>query len=39
MAGKVGFVELEKYILEQGMPTMKSGRLEMLENILNDYIR
>lgn len=38
MSGKVGLVELEKYILEQGMPEMKSGRLEMLENILNDYI-
>jgi xylose isomerase len=38
MAGTVGFEELEKYILENGMPAMKSGRLEMLENILNDYI-
>jgi len=38
MSGQVGFAELEKYILEQGMPVMKSGRLEMLENILNDYI-
>ncbi len=38
MAGQVGFAELEKYILENGMPVMHSGRLEMLENILNDYI-
>lgn len=39
MAGDVGFAELEKYILENGMPRMQSGRLEMLENLLNDYIR
>jgi len=38
MKGEVGLVELEKYILEQGMPVMKSGRLELLENILNEYI-
>ncbi|HOC24216.1 MAG TPA: xylose isomerase, partial [bacterium] len=38
MAGQVGFAELEKYILEKGMPVMRSGRLEMLENLLNDYI-
>ena len=38
MAGETDFDELEKYILEQGLPQMKSGRQEMLENMLNDYI-
>lgn len=39
MAGQVGFVDLEKYILDNGLPRMKSGRLEMLENLINQYIR
>ena len=38
MAGEVGFEELERFILQNGMPAMKSGRLEMLENMLNEYI-
>jgi xylose isomerase len=37
--GEVGFEELEQYTLEHGEPELQSGRQEMLENILNDYIR
>ena len=36
--GEVGFKELEAYTLENGEPEIKSGRQEMLENILNEYI-
>ncbi|MBN1765309.1 MAG: xylose isomerase [Sedimentisphaerales bacterium] len=36
--GKVGFEELEQYILAKGEPELRSGRQEMLENMLNDYI-
>jgi xylose isomerase len=37
--GKVGFEELEKYMLEKGNPDKNvSGRQEMLENILNRYV-
>ncbi|MGD0077719.1 MAG: xylose isomerase [Sedimentisphaerales bacterium] len=35
---KVGFEELESYILEHGEPEVQSGRQELLENLLNDYI-
>jgi xylose isomerase len=35
---KVGFEELESYILEHGEPELQSGRQELLENLLNDYI-
>lgn len=38
-SGKVGFEELEQHTLKNGEPTLQSGRQEMLENILNDYIR
>ena len=37
-AGKVGFEELEAYTLKNGEPEVQSGRQEMLENILNEYI-
>jgi len=37
-AGRMDFVKLEKYILEKGEPKLQSGRQELLENILNDYI-
>ncbi|MDI9602571.1 MAG: xylose isomerase [Acidobacteriota bacterium] len=38
-AGEVGFKELEAYMLEKGeIAPNTSGRQEMLENILNDYI-
>ena len=35
----IGFVELEKYMLEKGeADANKSGRQELIENIINDYI-
>jgi len=37
--GRVGFKQLEKYTLENGEPKVRSGRQEMLENILNEYIK
>jgi len=38
-AGRVGFAELSKYMLDKGDITPnESGRVEMLENILNEYI-
>jgi xylose isomerase len=36
--GKAGLEDMEKYILENGMPAMMSGRQEMLENIINSYL-
>jgi xylose isomerase len=37
--GKVGFVELEKYMLGKGNPEPNaSGRQEMIENIINEYL-
>ena len=36
--GKVGFKELEAYALKNGVTPNKSGRQEMLESILNQYI-
>ena len=36
--GKHSLSTLEKFVLENGEPTPKSGRQEMLEGILNDYI-
>jgi xylose isomerase len=37
--GKVGFVELEKYMLAKGNPAPNaSGRQEMIENIINEYL-
>ena len=36
--GKVGFKELEAYALKNNVTKNKSGRQEMLENILNQYI-
>ncbi len=35
---KVGFEELEAYTLKNGEPELQSGRQEMIENILNEYI-
>jgi len=35
---RVGFEELEAYILKHGEPELQSGRQELLENLLNDYI-
>jgi len=36
--GKVGFKELEAYVLEHGEPELTSGRQEMLEAIFNQYL-
>ncbi|HAV64916.1 MAG TPA: xylose isomerase [Verrucomicrobiales bacterium] len=36
--GKVGFKELEKYILKAGEPKLESGRQEFLENLINEFI-
>ncbi|TXT20171.1 MAG: xylose isomerase, partial [Planctomycetota bacterium] len=37
--GKVGFTELEKYMLGKGNPDPnESGRQEMIENIINEYL-
>jgi len=36
--GKAGFRELEAYTLRNGEPVIRSGRQEMLEAILNQYI-
>ena len=38
MSGKVGFRDLEQWIIKNGKPELESGRQEMLENILNSYI-
>jgi xylose isomerase len=37
--GKVGLAELEAYTLKNGEPALQSGRQEMVENVLNEYIR
>ncbi len=37
-SGKSSFAKLEAYTLKNGEPELQSGRQEMLENILNDYI-
>jgi xylose isomerase len=36
--GKVGFEELEKYAFKNEKIVNKSGRQEMLEAVLNEYI-
>jgi len=36
--GRLDFEQLEAYTLEHGEPQIKSGRQELLENLLNDYI-
>ena len=38
-ARKVGFEELEQYTLQHGEPEVRSGRQEMIENVLNEYIQ
>ncbi len=37
-SGTAGFDEMEAYTLEHGEPAIKSGRQELIENILNEYI-
>ena len=36
--GEVGFEELEAYTLKNGEPMIGSGRQEMLENLVNEFI-
>jgi xylose isomerase len=36
---KIRFEQLEAYTLEHGEPKIQSGKQEMLENLLNEYIR
>jgi xylose isomerase len=36
--GKVTFGQLEQYTLKKGEPKLQSGRQELLENLLNEYI-
>jgi xylose isomerase len=38
ISGKVGFMEIEKWVMRQRRPVLESGRQELLENILNSYI-
>jgi xylose isomerase len=38
MSGKAGLEDADKWVLKQGAPVLQSGRLEMLENILNSYL-
>ena len=37
-AGQVSFEDLEKHALAHGEPQLASGRQEMLENLLNEFI-
>ena len=37
-ARTTSFEELEAYALQNGEPTIASGRQEMLENLINDFI-
>jgi xylose isomerase len=37
-SGSVGFEELEAYVLKNGEPLVASGRQEMLENLVNEFI-
>ncbi|MCH8217944.1 MAG: xylose isomerase [Planctomycetes bacterium] len=36
--GKIGFAELEAYTHKNGEPKIQSGRQELMENMLNEYI-
>jgi len=36
---QVGFEELEEYTISNGEPEVQSGRQELAENVLNDYIK
>ena len=38
MRGETDFGELEEYVLKHGEPEKRSGREEMLENIVNSYL-
>ena len=36
--GEVGFAELEAHVLANGEPLLGSGRQEMMENLVNEYL-
>jgi xylose isomerase len=36
--GQLGFAELEAYTIKNGEPQIQSGRQELLENLLNEYL-
>jgi xylose isomerase len=36
--GELGFEELEAYTMKNGEPVLQSGKQELLENLLNEYI-
>ena len=36
--GQLGFAELEAYTIKNGEPKLQSGRQELLENMLNEYL-
>ena len=38
LAGSATFADLESFVVEQGEPSLKSGRQEYLENIINKYM-
>lgn len=38
MDGETDFEELQRHAIEHGEPRLRSGRQEMLENVLNDYV-
>ena len=38
ISGKTSFAELERYVHKNGEPEKRSGREEMLENLINSYI-
>ncbi|HQU73659.1 MAG TPA: xylose isomerase [Calditrichia bacterium] len=39
MAGKLGLEEIDRWVRDAGHPVLESGRQEMLENLVNSYIR
>ncbi len=39
MSGKAGLADVEKWVLTQPHPVLPSGRQEMLENMVNDYLQ
>jgi xylose isomerase len=39
MTGKIGLAEVEQWVIGQPLPTLQSGRQEMLENVINTYMQ
>ncbi len=37
-AGELSLEDMHAYTLEHGEPKLESGRQEMIENMINDYI-